>query len=106
MSGRPAVIVLVTAVLTACTAGRGGLDPQLTPGTGGRDVLFAADLVRSHASTLYDAILEVRPDFFERQPRLRIFEQAQPLHVFVNGVDMGDIEALHGLPLAPVTSVR
>lgn len=105
MSWRPALLG-VTAALSACVASRGGLDPQLIPGVGGRDVLLAADLVKSHASTLYDAILEIRPDFLDRRIPLNIFGHSQRLHVFLNGVDMGDLEALHAMPLGPVTSVR
>jgi hypothetical protein len=106
MSWRPAVLVFGSVVLAACATSRRSFDPELTPGTGGRDVLLAADLVRSHASTVYDAILEIRPDFFSRRAPLRVYGQGSELHVFVNGVNMGDIDALHALPLGPVTSVR
>lgn len=106
MSWRPAVLGVIAFAPAACVAGRGSFDPQLMSGIGGRDVLFAADLVKSHASTVYDAILEIRPDFLNRRVPVNVFGHAQRLHVFLNGVDMGDLEALHALPLGPVTSVR
>jgi hypothetical protein len=100
------LLVVISLALAACATTTPNLDGHLIPGIGGRDVLFAADLIRAHATTVYDAILEVRPDFFDRRALLDRGERQQPLHVYVDGADMGDIEALRTLPLGPVTSVR
>lgn len=106
MSWRPTLLVLGSLALAACATRTRDLDRQMIPGIGGRDVLFAADLVRAHAPTLYEAIVEVRPDFFDRRTPLERDGQRLPLHVYVDGADMGDVEALRTLPLGPVTSVR
>jgi hypothetical protein len=99
-------LLLGSVALAACTTARGNFDPELIPGTGGRDVLFAADLVHAHSSTVYEAIVEVRPDFFDRRAPLGRRGVPEPTRVFVDGIDMGDLDALRTLPLAPVTSVR
>jgi hypothetical protein len=100
------LLVIGSLTLASCVATRGDVDPQLIPGTGGRDVLFAADLVRAHSPTVYEAILEVRPDFFDRHAAQAMHGFTDPVHVFVDDVDVGDIDALRTLPLGPVTCVR
>jgi hypothetical protein len=106
MSWRPMLLIVGSLALTACATPKGELDPTLTPGIGGRDVLFAADLVHSHAPTVYEAILEVRPDFFDRQLSFDARGRRLPTRVFVDGTDKGDIDALRTLPIGPVTSIR
>jgi hypothetical protein len=107
MSWRPVCLFfLCSMALAACTTPRGDFDPALVSGTGGRDVLFAADLVHAHASTVYEAIVEVRPDFFDRRGPIGRRGAPEPTRVFVDGVDMGDLDALRTVPLGPVTSVR
>jgi hypothetical protein len=107
MLWRPVWLLLGSIALAGCaTTQVSSFDPELVPGAGGRDVLFAADLVRAHASTVYEAIVEVRPDFFDRRAALGLRGVPESTRVFVNGVDMGDIDALRTLPLGPVTSVR
>ena len=106
MSWRPMLLLVCSLALAGCATSRGTLDTDVVPGMGGRDVLFAADLVHAHAPTVYEAILEVRPDFFDRRLPLERRGQIDAVHVFVDGVDRGDIDALHTLPLGPVTSVR
>lgn len=106
MSWRPMLLILSSLALAACANFRGNFDPEPTLGAGGRDVLFAADLVHADAPTVYEAILEVRPDFFDRRAKLEVNGRSAPVRVFVDGVNMGDIDALRTLPLGPVTSVR
>lgn len=106
MSWRPMLLAMSGLALAACANFAGSVDPELTPGSGGRDVLFAADLVHAHSPTVYDAILEVRPDFFDRRTTYNMRGRSEPVRVLVNGVDMGNIDALRTIPLGPVTSVR
>lgn len=106
MSWRPMLLFVSSLALAGCATYTGNFDPELAPGAGGRNVLFAADLVHAHAQTVYEAILEVRPDFFNRIIGRDWRGRRESPHVFVDGEDMGDIDALRVLPLGPVTSVR
>jgi hypothetical protein len=69
-------------------------------------VLLATDLVHARSQTVYEAILEVRPDFFDRRVPGRMHGKPQSVRVFVDDVEMGDLDALRTIPLGPVTSVR
>lgn len=105
MSWRPVLLFAGSLALAGC-ATTGDIDPATLVGVGGRDVLFAADLVHAHSPTVYEAIVEVRPDFFDRRAPLTLHGNTRHVRVYVNGVDVGDMDALHTIPLGPVTSVR
>lgn len=110
MSARTLALVLVVT-LGACTASTGSvaaIDPQFA-GARNSDVLYAADLVASSAGDVYEAVLDVRPDFFRRHDIAVDDEypaQATRLRVFLNDVDVGGLDALRTIPLGNVTSVR
>ncbi|HKO16949.1 MAG TPA: hypothetical protein VJU87_11970 [Gemmatimonadaceae bacterium] len=73
------------------------------------DVLYAADLVSSTAADVYEAVLQVRPDFFRRHERLDrpvAFRRAEAPRVYLNGVDIGGMDAMRSIPLGAVISVR
>lgn len=108
MSWRSLLLTLGSLALSACigSAPQFQVDDEWTPRLRSRDVILASDLVHSHSPTVYDAILEVRPDFFERRARRNLSGQLEGLRVFVDDVDVGDVDALRTLPLGPVTSVR
>jgi hypothetical protein len=63
------------------------------------------DLVPATAPNVYDAVLQVRPDFFKRRG-LEARSRDPEIRAYLDDVEIGDLETLRMVPLGPVTSVR
>jgi hypothetical protein len=73
------------------------------------DVLYARDLVASTAADVYEAVMQVRPEFFRLHERLDhplAPRGTETPRVYLNGLQIGGIDALRSIPLGNVTSVR
>jgi hypothetical protein len=112
MSWRPCVVGLVVAFAAStasCASSHGsaatmhGMDAERSIPR--RDILFAIDLVPARADNVYEAILEVRPSFLSRRAS-SMDGTDLPLRVFVDDLELSGLDALRGVPLGPVTSVR
>ncbi len=69
--------------------------------------LFAPEIVASRVTDAYQAVLRLRPDFLRRgdTPDARV-PATDELHVYLDDVDMGGIDALRRVPLDAVTQIR
>jgi hypothetical protein len=82
-----------------------------TPTESGANVIRAADIARTGASNLYDAVLQLRPQWFSFA-RLRattpsdLGGEPAKLMIYLEGASYGDIEALKRLAVAGVQEVR
>ena len=72
-----------------------------------RDVLFAREIVRSQVSSVYQAIAQLRPEFF------RIIARAGPgpldrtgVRVYLDNMELGSVETLHSMSVDRVTVIR
>jgi hypothetical protein len=107
MASRPLLLAFLGLALTACTtlARHRALETSnsdlTTP-----DVLLATDLVHAQSATVYEAVLEVRPHFFDRWLATSTHDGARGVRVYLDNIEMGDLDALRTIPLGPVTSVR
>ena len=111
------LLAIVVLSSTACVAGPAASSPPLPPRpTVGRpatslssnsSIITAAELQGASASDLYDAILLLRPGFFNtRGPISLLNEPAQAIVVIIGGRVVGGTSELRGLPTAATSSVR
>lgn len=71
------------------------------------DALLAPEIVAARVVDAYQAVLRLRPQFLSRSPYVRrLGGSPGDLRVFLDDVDMGGVEALHGIPLDAVTQIR
>jgi hypothetical protein len=92
---------LVLMVLTACTP---------TPYTGhpvpSSDVLLAPEIVNARVMDTYQAVSQLRPQFMKvREPLVSSFGR-KGLRVYLDDVELGDVEALRMIPIDQVTAIR
>jgi len=100
------VATVISISLTACASSGTGT----SSGSGSRDKLTGADLVQTNATSAYDALTRLRPNWL-RPPGLTMTgglektSYAQVL-VYVDGTKMGGPEALRTIPSSSVTSIE
>ncbi len=92
---------LLPLLLLACAT-----VPQ-TPGVRDRTRVTGEELMATHATTLYDAIQQIRPEFLRSRGISSIQNpQAGVPRVFVDNVEMGDIQFLKTLNPGDVAEVQ
>ena len=109
------LLAIVLLFSTACVAGPAASSPPLSAcRVAGRaatssnsSIITAAELQGASASDLYEAILQLRPRFFQtRGPISLLNEPAQAIVVIIDGRVVGGTSELRGLPTAATRSVR
>ena len=101
-------LVLVGLTLTACAAATTGSSRSIGVSGMGREVLTAAEIVASRVTDVYQAVLQLRPEFLRRRPI------AQPLtpftslaiSVYLDDMPYGSTESLRQIPLERVRLIR
>lgn len=91
------------ALLTACVTSR---QPSLGPrqfSSAAPDVMTEAEIAGSHASTVYEAIQLSHPLFL--MSRIDVGPLAQR-EVYLNGMRLGGIGELRGIPASSVREIR
>ena len=73
----------------------------------GRSLVSAPELVSTKAQDVYQALLQIRPEFLRGRgaASINLREQTQVV-VYFDNVRAGGIEALRGFPLAGITSIQ
>ena len=74
----------------------------------GREVLTAAEIVASRVTDVYQAVLQLRPEFLRRRPvamPLSPFGNA-PIAVYLDEMPYGSAESLRQIPLDRVRLIR
>lgn len=111
------LLAIILLSSTACVAGPAASCPPFSPRpTAGRvaaspssnsSIITAAELQGASSSDLYEAILQLRPGFFNtRGPISLVNEPAQAIVVIIDGRVVGGTSELRGLPTATTRSVR
>jgi hypothetical protein len=77
-----------------------------TPPRGGRDVITAEELAATKASTLYQAIQKIHPEWLLLRPPSSINYDPAPVQAYVNGQHMGGADFLRSLPIDGVLTVQ
>ena len=111
------LLASVLLCLTACVAGPAASSPPLSPRpTAGRaatapssnsSIITAAELQRASASDLYEAILQLRPGFFQTRGPMSLFnEPAEAIVVIIDDRVVGGTSELRVLLTTATRSVR
>lgn len=101
-------LVFVGLTLTACAAATTHSSRSMGISGMGREVLTAAEIVASRVTDVYQAVSQLRPEFFRRRPI------AQPLTpytnlsiaVYLDDMPYGSTESLRQIPLDRVRLIR
>lgn len=89
--------------LVGCASIRTGGSDDFSPDR----ALFAPEIVASRVTDAYQAVLRLRPAFLRRGARVTARADATTqIHVYLDDVDMGGIDALRRVPLDAVTQIR
>ncbi len=73
----------------------------------GRDVITAAEIVASHVTDAYQAVLQLRPEFLRRRGTMVAPSLiAPPIMVYLDDVEFGTAESLRNVPLGRVRMIR
>jgi len=92
---------LVLMVLTACTP-----TPYTRNPVPSSDVLLAPEIVNARVMDTYQAVSQLRPQFMKvRAPLVSSFGR-KGLRVYLDDVELGDVEALRMIPIDQVTAIR
>ncbi len=90
------------ALLTACVnSGQPSLGPR--PLSSAADVITEAEIAGSHASTAYEAIRLSHPLFLISKIDVAPLAERE---VYLNGMRLGGIGELHGIPASSVREIR
>jgi hypothetical protein len=104
MKHLPRVGLLLALLLTAC--GSGGREGAQTP-RGTASVLTLEEMQTTPYGNLYDAIFALRPSWVrQRPPDSYRSDEAESVIVFLESVQLGDINSLRQLRVADVSSVQ
>lgn len=72
-----------------------------------RNVLFAAEIAKSAVNTVYQAVMQLRPEFLRGDPApTPIHSDRRGVRVFLDNVELGDQTTLREIPLDRVTMIR
>ena len=101
---RRVLIVLAGLSSTACAAG-----PSVYHAASAtrRDMITATEIVASRVTDAYQAVMQLRPEFFRRRGRLSV---TAPMHsgteVYLDELPFGNIESLRYIPLDNVRVIK
>jgi len=95
--------VLVGMSLTACAAATSSARPIAGAG---RDVITAAEIVTSRVTDVYQAVSQLRPEYFRRRGATSLPTFGQPIMVYLDELPFGTAESLHNIPLDRVRLIR
>ena len=99
------ISILVLGLLgTACASTGSAIRPV---GFAGREVITAAEIVASRVQDVYQAVVQLRPEFLRR--RSLTFSQpyrTAEIMVFLDDMEFGTTESMRNIPLARVRQIR
>jgi hypothetical protein len=103
-------LVFVGFTLTACAAPMTTTQQSRSMGMAGmgREVLTAAEIVASRVTDVYQAVMQLRPEFLRRRP---ISQPITPfttvsIAVYLDDMPYGSAESLRQIPLDRVRLIR
>lgn len=97
---------MLVILSTACAAAGPSTRPVRSAG---RDVLTAAEIVTSKVTDVYQAVLQLRPEFLRKRT---ISMAAVPAYnapgvlVFLDDMEFGGAESMRNIPLQRVRTIR
>jgi hypothetical protein len=109
------VASLLIALTQACASSssqmqRSALDvskePEVVQSATARNAVSGADLTKTSASNLFDALRQIRPEFLRSSTRTSALSPAREISVFENERYLGGINQLSMIPLGVVVELR
>lgn len=101
---RRAVVVIVGLLGTACAVAS---SPSRPVKSAGRDVITAAEIVASRVTDVYQAVIQLRPEFLRRRAAAAVPAFATPrVLVYLDDFEYGTAESLRLIPLQRVRLIR
>ena len=97
------LILATLAAFAACTTAGGSSRSDARPASVPSSVLTEAEITRAGAGTAYEAVERLRPWYMFRT---RARGASCDLAVYVDGVRLGGLSALHGIPSTSVWQIR
>lgn len=96
------LVIPAVLVLSACRTTSGMSIP-----VGDRDVILAQEIAMSRVTDVYQAILQLRPEFLKRRgPTSVQLPQRGALRVYLDNTEMGGPDVLHTIAVDQVTAIR
>ena len=101
---RRASLLLICLGSMACAAATSSVRPVTSAG---RNVITAAEIVTSHVHSVYQAVLQLRPEFLKSRTSMPStpFNETRSM-VYVDGVPFGPVESLRQIPLDIVRTIK
>ena len=101
-------LVFVGLTLTACAAATTNSSRSMGIAGMGREALTAAEIVASRVTDVYQAVMQLRPEFLRRRPIAQPLTPFQnvPLTVYLDEMPYGSLESLRQIPLERVRLIR
>jgi hypothetical protein len=96
---------IVLAFTASCAVATTSAGPFASTGA---NVLTAAEIVASHVSDAYQAVLQLRPDYLRHRYASPVpsVTDSYSVTVYLDGLLLGDAESLRSVPLGEVRSIR
>jgi hypothetical protein len=100
-------LVFVGLTLTACAAATTSSSRSKGISGMGREVLTAAEIVASRVTDVYQAVMQLRPEFLRRRPIAPLAPyQSASTAVYLDDMPYGTTESLRQIPLDRVRLIR
>jgi len=103
-------VVIAGFSLIACASSGQSSQSNALPAlaSAGRNVLTATEIVTSRVTDVYQAVLQLRPEFLRRRstPLFPAIGPTAPIGVYLDEVPFGGVESLRAIPLDRVRLIR
>ena len=81
-------------------------EPEVFQSATAKNAVSAADLTKTSASNLFDALRQIRPEFLRASTRTTALSPAREISVFENDRYVGTVSQLSMIPLNVVVELR
>lgn len=96
------ILVLAVVAPLGCATPRSGAKPAAE-----RDLLLAAEIERTSASSAYDAVRQLRPEWLRRRGRSSIQNaSAEALVIYLDGARLGSVSTLRSITVGSILEIR
>jgi hypothetical protein len=102
---RRCTVAFSLAMTASCAAATKTYQPLTATGA---NVLTAAEIVASHVTDAYQAVMQLRPDFVRRRyvSPVPTVTNSYSVSVYLDDILIGDADALHDITLGDVRTIR
>lgn len=96
------ILVLAVVAPLGCATPRSGTKPSAE-----RDLLLAEEIERTSATSAYDAVRQLRPEWLRRRGRSSIQNPtAEVLVIYLDGTRLGAVQTLRSIAVGSIFEIR